>query len=563
MAEEPDTDRLAVWPASTADGQARNIALAALGSVDEQPTSLVAYESAGSVLLTGTRAQVADAAARLHGHAGGTAVITDLAPGEPCPDIAGFSAISGQVAHLTGHLGRFEGHLQTAKGGRLALAELATPTRPWFDLVLDFSNPALIDVQTPPFGYFAIATAADLDKALAEIPELTGEFEKPKFFNFDPAICAHSRSELTGCTRCLDSCSSGAITSLDHLIRIDPFLCQGVGVCATSCPTGAITYAYPVPRDLLLGVRRMLRDYRQNGGQRPLVLFHDTEQGAGLVREAMPALPESVLPVAVEDIGSVGMDAWFATLAFGAERVLLLTTPAAPRRVVQALDTQIGIARAVLAGMGYEPVAIDRLAAGDDHLPAALAGLEPLPVIQPAGFDTFNEKRRTVRLAVDHLYAQAPAPQLVTELTAGSPFGAVEVNREACTLCMGCVQVCPTRALMDTPDRPRLAFNEDLCVQCGLCETACPEDAITLHPRYLYDPEDRRENRVLNEEAPFECVSCGKPFATASVIARIQQSLSGHYMFQSDEQRRRLMMCGECRVKDMMRAELKQGRSLL
>ncbi|MCP6275009.1 4Fe-4S binding protein, partial [Klebsiella pneumoniae] len=65
----------------------------------------------------------------------------------------------------------------------------------------------------------------------------------------------------------------------------------------------------------------------------------------------------------------------------------------------------------------------------------------------------------------------------------GAPYGAVLVDREACTLCMSCAGLCPTGALLDNPDSPELSFREEACIQCGLCANVCPEDAIRLEPR--------------------------------------------------------------------------------
>src|SRR5690606_22497051 len=191
---------------------------------------------------------------------------------------------------------------------------------------------------------------------------------------------------------------------------------------------------------------------------------------------------------------------------------------------------------------------------------AALFGRAMAPAVrQPAAFDTYNEKRGTLRLALDHLYDQAPENPRSVALPAGAPFGQIHVNKQACTLCMSCSQVCPTRAITDAGDKPQLSFTEDLCVQCGLCAKACPEDAITLEARFTFDWEERRKPQVLNEEEPFCCIRCGKAFATQSVIGRMVEKLSGHHMFQSEDALRRLKMCGDCRVVDMFADDLKGG----
>ena len=119
------------------------------------------------------------------------------------------------------------------------------------------------------------------------------------------------------------------------------------------------------------------------------------------------------------------------------------------------------------------------------------------------------------------MLAQAPLrPDDVALPAAGSPFGGIRVNPATCTLCLSCVGACPATALAGNPDRPQLQFIEKNCVQCGLCATTCPEDAITLQPRlWLADQgKARKSARVLYEAEPFCCVRCGKPFGTARAI---------------------------------------------
>jgi ferredoxin len=140
-------------------------------------------------------------------------------------------------------------------------------------------------------------------------------------------------------------------------------------------------------------------------------------------------------------------------------------------------------------------------------------------------------------------------------LPAEAAFGEVSLVESRCTVCMACVSQCPGGALMEGGDRPQLKFVEDNCIQCGMCARVCPEDAIAPSPRYLFDGPQRRKVRVLKEEVPFQCVRCGKPFATHSVIRKITQKLRGHPNFGPRELAR-LEMCEDCRIKVLFEEEM-------
>jgi ferredoxin len=137
----------------------------------------------------------------------------------------------------------------------------------------------------------------------------------------------------------------------------------------------------------------------------------------------------------------------------------------------------------------------------------------------------------------------------VIALPQGAPFGAIEVNAEGCTLCLACVSACPTGAMSADPDRPMLKFTEDACVQCGLCAATCPEKVITLTPQLDFRAATAAP-RIMKQEDPFECISCGKPFGVKSTIERVTAKLEGkHWMFKGRADRLEVLkMCEDCRV---------------
>jgi hypothetical protein len=61
---------------------------------------------------------------------------------------------------------------------------------------------------------------------------------------------------------------------------------------------------------------------------------------------------------------------------------------------------------------------------------------------------------------------------------------------------------------------------------------------------------------VLHAAEPYQCVRCGKPFATRQMIENMVGRLRSHSMFATGDALNRLQMCADCRVIDMME---KQG----
>jgi ferredoxin len=108
--------------------------------------------------------------------------------------------------------------------------------------------------------------------------------------------------------------------------------------------------------------------------------------------------------------------------------------------------------------------------------------------------------------------------------------------------------------LSDNPDKPMLKFTESVCVQCGLCEATCPEKVITLAPRLDFEAW-AAPARIMKQEEPFHCISCGTPFGTKSTIDRIVAKLQDkHWMFTGPNAKRIdvVRMCDNCRVESVM-----------
>jgi len=107
------------------------------------------------------------------------------------------------------------------------------------------------------------------------------------------------------------------------------------------------------------------------------------------------------------------------------------------------------------------------------------------------------------------------------------------------------------QALQAGGEQPRLNFIEDNCVHCKLCEQSCPEQAISLQARFLFSSTQRKQATILNEEQPFNCIRCGKPFTTRRMLDHMLEKLAEHWMFKDPKAMARLKMCENCRVEDI------------
>lgn len=553
---------------SPVDRAARDQALKALAATPVAVTGLVEYRAGPRLLVIGE-----DAALVQRAIAASTPLrpsVLLLAPGgrrrrawQRAPDTPGDGrhAIDGlfwasrDELDLAGWLGAFQLRARDRRRPQAAAAvSLAA-----FDLVLDIATPPLLERQWHPPGYLC-ADPDQPEPALEQLRDLVGSFAKPVYVHYDPALCAHGRAGHRACQRCLDACPAQAITSLVEQVRVEPHLCQGGGACATACPTGALTYGYPAAGDSVERIRQMLLAYHRAGGHGAVLIVHDTGAGAlgaaGLLAGGPGYSTDPLLPLAVEEVASLGIEVWFAALAYGVGAVRLLDRPGIPAASRAVLDEQLGIARAILAALDYPADAVGWLtteAVGPDGQVADAPRLRPvMPPFTPATWAGVGDKRQVFFAALDHLVAVREAAPGLAELPPGAPFGAVRVAADACTLCLACVTVCPGKALLAGEERPQLRFREANCIACGLCARVCPEDAIAISPRLLFDRAARNGVRLLHEDQPFHCERCGSAFASSATIGRIHARLADHPRYRTAQSRRRLGMCADCRVLDMM-----------
>jgi len=538
--------------------------MAALIAASEEPVTeipFVSLASEGVALIYGQDERAVEAANLLKEQLDITVLVKPGAEIAP-PRVTEFPVVKGNIRSAKGHLGAFEitvddyATASPSSRGALEFGPARNGAISRCDIIFDLSGgPSLFPAADLRDGYIRVdlGDPAAILRAVLKARELTGTFDKPRYINFAEDLCAHSRSRIVGCRRCLDLCPTGAIVPAGDHVAIDAHICAGCGQCAAACPTGAAAYALP-PADMLMRrLRRLLSTYRDAGGARAIVMFHDAGHGGALIdllARHGDGLPENVLPVEVNEVMQVGVEAIAAVLAYGASAVRFLLC-ARPQHDISGLAGTIALAEPILSGLGFAGSRVATIETDDpDALGESLRAIPPMDGAgKPATFSATGRKRDVMRLALRELHAAAPAPVDIVPLPDGAPFGTVEVKVEGCTLCLSCVSACPTGALSDDPERPMLRFAEDACVQCGLCKATCPEKVISLKPQIDFRAATAMA-RVIKQEEPAECIRCGKPFGVKSSVDRVVAKLEGkHWMYKDSKKRLDVIrMCEDCRV---------------
>jgi ferredoxin len=549
------------WSSDAPQAGPKMAALLAAAAEPMPPVPVVSLESEGTLLIYGCDERAVEAGNLLRDHLDVTVLLKPPAGIAP-PRSTEFPVVKGTIRAIKGHLGAFELTVDDfappapSSRGSLDYGASRNGAQSRCDVILDLSGGvALFPAADLRDGYLRADPSDPVAtlKAVLKARDLIGTFEKPRYITFSESLCAHSRSRIVGCTRCLDLCPTGAIAPAGDHVAIDAQICAGCGQCAAVCPTGAASYALPPADALMRRLRTLLSTYREAGGERAVVLLHDEAHGAPLI-EALArfgdGLPANVLPLAVNEATQVGLESIAAAFAYGASALRFLLR-ARSRHDVDGLRRTIALAEPILRGLGFGDGRAATIETDDpEALAAALRALLLLqPAPRPAGFLPSGDKRSILRLALRELHRSAPTPVDVVPLPERAPFGSVEIDVANCTLCLACVSACPTGALVDDPERPMLRFAEDACVQCGLCKATCPEKVISLRPQLDFRAATASP-RTLKEEEPFCCTRCGKPFGVKSTIERVAAKLEGkHWMYKDRPGRLEVIkMCDDCRI---------------
>ena len=408
-------------------------------------------------------------------------------------------------------------------------------------------------------------------ETVAAVEGLLGGIEKPQFLDLDMEICASGESNQEGCRACYDACPHDAVSKpFPDEVEIDPVACQNCGACTSTCPTGAVSLREPSNERIAREVEALLSSGADDGGwllsrgssgiETPIVAFVCSERADDAIREygriAAAGKSESeieyppILPVSVNCADTVGEAHVTHALACGADGVAILgcgcdcrhSGPEPKTELVDRLNratTDLGLGERVgfFAPEAGEPGEfVESISAFGESLSPS-----PIPEGEHVAEGTLLHSDHEEPEYYNHGWALESVRAILEhaeperEVIRGfENFGRMDVN-DACTLTPTCSTLCPTDAIRRT--EMGLEFNHEKCVNCGLCEEGCPENAITMHDGLDLSllPENRQDQTAETEEDPawtrtFEgemlgCARCGKEFTSKRSAEKIESEV--------------------------------------
>src|SRR5258706_2090226 len=131
---------------------------------------------------------------------------------------------------------------------------------------------------------------------------------------------------------------------------------MGCGACASVCPSGAMTYAYPRVADMGARLKTLVATYTKAGGKDACVLFHNEADGRELLLRLGRrgrGLPARMLPMETLHIASLGIDTILGAVAYGAVQVAVISTGVEAPEYLASLKRQMNYAQQILTALGY------------------------------------------------------------------------------------------------------------------------------------------------------------------------------------------------------------------
>ncbi|BHH82875.1 4Fe-4S binding protein [Desulforhopalus sp. 52FAK] len=375
-----------------------------------------------------------------------------------------------------------------------------------------------------------------LEGTLEQITANSGLYKYKNGVTYNLSACLQKNRRKEVCGKCVDVCPNSAITMDQNgcSIELSHIQCVACGSCVSICPTGALDYA-SITRDAFTAIDKLYKD------SIALVIGEDT-----LINDRMSCiLPEKILPLVVDSVGFIDEDHLISLIQSSGYPVILWQDVLSEHQqdcvnLVNDIFVKIYNRQVVYhCSLVSEIVGVAELC-------------EKLDLEEQSVPDSDLGKRVRISERLAALVGDDDFGLLTPKST--TPYGTIKINTNNCTLCLSCVDACIAHALIPHAEDNSLRFTASSCVQCGYCETICPEnDCLEVIYNQLDLSGGFFTSHIMAQDTLFKCIECGEGFAPVQSIEKIIALMTPS--FGDDSLRiKSLSCCPDCKAKVMLEA---------
>lgn len=290
-----------------------------------------------------------------------------------------------------------------------------------------------------------------------------------------PRKCLRSRLNLCRCTLCTDLCPNNALSFTGNTITVSEERCQGCMLCSTICPNDAllpdvdisdVLFNHLPSTDTITFTCRYQQHYEDNE----------------VVLPCLAVFPVEALLYLIVIKGS-------SSFVFKAQRCSTCHNQKSFQIFTEIFDTASRIAKEITQSSlvlqtqknGFppdQPTRRDFLKSIKDVVSSQSRNQDGASIDDGqsrSSTRSITKRRQLVIEAQSHIFSsQRP---LFSKLTENRVF-----IKDSCIPCNRCSGICPTGALRlkKSTEIKEVEFHSEKCSGCGLCNTFCKHDAISL-----------------------------------------------------------------------------------
>lgn len=303
--------------------------------------------------------------------------------------------------------------------------------------------------------------------------------------------CVHSNVEIASCLSCADICPTNAWSLDDHALLIDTSVCDGCGLCASTCPEGAIQSR----QEILIG----------EWNSTPIALCacekNNLPRHQGII--------SCIHIVTIQDILSLyhkGIRTW---------KVATADCDNCQRGCAEYLSKKLASINRSLSNVNRIGVTHHRLNIIEwQRIREGLIEKNAGPTLSRRGFlrGVVNAglqcSTSTIKLFHQSQETFSPPGKLLPNRGASSlwPFQPV-IDPSKCNGCDACTRLCPHQAirLQVIEENTSYKLIPESCSGCGICIDVCEQEAVRVTE---WEKQKQLEVRLRRNI----CSSCGNPF---------------------------------------------------